>query len=535
MLHFSVVNLARLSDRLRLLASKEIFSRYGLGNFRRGHQIEQYVVAAGYRIERGPVCLALPPLHGEGQGSLRLGDETDAGLVQPYLRAGEASGMKGAPTASSGAAQVFPLSDAPNMITMVKYFTRDNWLYLFAVVSEASALLVNFLLFAVIQHRFGVEQLSLYMIIRRSISMVLTAVLLGVPLSLVRHIGAITDRQQIARYIWMGLLVPVTCVFCLLAIGLIFPPVVSRLLLGSSNYAQFSVPMLLLVLATAMGTIVVAVSKGFHRIPLASMLYILFFTASPLVSFLTTTTLTGFLLMNSVLIIVATLVTSAYLLGFQGPQRPPLEEGKTFFSFGIKGAISEFLMMFMLWMPPFIISSYDALKISGYFSLMMSLVLVAGSPMAPIGSAMMPKAARAIHTGNRQDLRAMFRKIGWLLVVCALPICGAILLAYGTIADYLLRDVSPMGPGATMVMLTSSVPISAYYGFRNVIDVGYSPTRNTLNIAAGLVAFFLCFTIIMAFNPLAVRIAVVAGFTTAVWVLGILTTFFAYRLSMRSS
>jgi 2-polyprenyl-3-methyl-5-hydroxy-6-metoxy-1,4-benzoquinol methylase len=66
---FSTVNLSRLSNRLRLLAGKELFARYGPGSFHMGHQreftlseIEHYIISAGYRIDKGPFYFAQPDL-----------------------------------------------------------------------------------------------------------------------------------------------------------------------------------------------------------------------------------------------------------------------------------------------------------------------------------------------------------------------------------------------------------------------------------------------------------------------------------------
>lgn len=65
----STPNLARLSNRFRLLAGKELFARYGTENFTMGHQreytlseIEHYLLSAGYEIEDGPFYFAQPDL-----------------------------------------------------------------------------------------------------------------------------------------------------------------------------------------------------------------------------------------------------------------------------------------------------------------------------------------------------------------------------------------------------------------------------------------------------------------------------------------
>ena len=415
------------------------------------------------------------------------------------------------------------------------HFIKEYWLYIFAVAAETSTLFVNFLLFALIQHRFGVEQLSLYMIIRRAISMILPVVMLGIPLSLIKHIGAISDHRQITRYIWPGILLPMLIASCFLIIGATNPGLLSRLLLGNKDYAGYMMPSLFLVLSTAVVLTLIAVSKGLHKISLASALYIIFFSLAPLGAYFLSKSLSGFLMIYGLLIFVSGIALLLYVILSLEGSAPVFTGHVTFITFGLKGAASEFLMMFILWLPPFIIASSDAIKISGYFSLMMSLILVAGSPLAPIGSATMPKVARALHMKNIDDVNKLFKKIFKLLFMISVPAFMAILLMYGTIANYLLHDSPPMGNKATMVMLTSSMPISAYFGLRNMVDVGYSPMRNMLNIFIGLIVFLICFFVILAVNPLAIRIAVVVGFTVAIWILGGLTTYYSYQVSRHCS
>ncbi|MEK6744523.1 MAG: hypothetical protein AABZ15_12995 [Nitrospirota bacterium] len=423
-----------------------------------------------------------------------------------------------------------------NYYLKVMNLVKEYWIYIFAVASEASALLVNFSLFALIQHHYGPEQLSLYMIIRRTISMFLPAVMLGVQISLIKHIGAITDQRKIISYIWFGITLPLTLALAMLMTGAAAPDLLSRIFLGNQKYSAYMVPLLFLVLSTALAQAVVAISKGLHRIFLASLIYVIFFSLGPLCAYFLSSSLSGFLSVYAFMLLTGGIAILLHFMTSFENKAPVLKGHVEFITFGIKGAGSDFLMMFLLWLPPYIMASTNAITMSGYFSLIMSLVLVSASPLSPIGSAMMPKVARALQTNSGAELRTLFTKLAKLFLLIAIPAFLASLMLFGTVAKYLLHDGLALGNRAAAMMLTTSVPVSAYFGLRNVLDVGYSPLRNFYNIFIALAVFLSCFFSLLFFiSPVLIRIANVVAFTAAMWTLGVLTVYYSYVLYRRTA
>ncbi len=403
--------------------------------------------------------------------------------------------------------------------------------YLFAVMGEGIGILIGFLMFALIQHRYGVEQLSIYMIMRRTISMLLPAVMAGVPLSLIRHLSVQEDPRRIQQTVALGLLIPACLASILMVLAELSPGFLARSLLGGEIYAEYVPPLLFAVASMALALIVSSISKGLHRITLATSLNILFFSVVPLAAYLASNSLGDFFVNYALALSICGIVLLAYLVSPVKVCRPFLKFDVGFVTFGIKGALSESLMMFLLWLPPFIIASSDAIRISGYFSLMMSLVLVTSSPIAPIASVVMPQFSRHLHLGHVKDLRILFFRTLALLGAVSVPLFLASLLIYEYLAEYLLHGAAPLGQKATAVLLTASIPASVFYGFRNMVDVAFTPMRNLLNICIALMVFGLVFFGITSGYPLQTRVAVVTGFTAAMWTLGGFTLWYAHRAS----
>lgn len=414
---------------------------------------------------------------------------------------------------------------------LVNFNLKSALPYLFAVIGEGTGILVNFLMFALIQHRYGVEQLSIYMIMRRTISMILPAVMAGVPLSLIRHLSVQEDPRRIQQMVALGLLIPACLTSVLLVLAELSPGFLARSLLGGEMYAEYVSPLLFAAASMAFALIVSSISKGLHRITLATSLNILFFSVVPLTAYLASNSLSGFFVNYALGLSISGILLLAYLVSPIQTCPPFLQLDLGFVTFGIKGALSEFLMMFLLWLPPFIIATGDAIKISGYFSLMMSLVLVTSSPIAPIASIVMPKFSRHLHLGQVKDLRILFFRTLALLGAISVPLFLASLMTYEYLAEYLLHGVAPLGQKATAVLLTASIPAAVFYGFRNMVDVAFTPTRNLLNICIALAVFGLVFFGITSIYPLHTRVAVVTGFTAAMWTLGGFTLWYAHRAS----
>lgn len=408
---------------------------------------------------------------------------------------------------------------------------KGTFPYLFAVIAEGAGILIGFLMFALIQHRYGVEQLSIYMIMRRTISMLLPIVMVGVPLSLVRHLSVQEDPRRIQQTVVLGVLIPACLASILMVLVELFPGFLARSLLGGEIYAEYMPPLLFAVAAMALVQIVLAISKGLHRINLATSLSILFFSVVPLVAYLASNSLTDFFVNYAVVLFIGGVFLLVYLVWPVQLHRSLLKFDASFVTFGFKGALSESLMMFLLWLPPFIMASSDAISVSGYFSLMMSLVLVTSSPIAPIASVIMPKFSRHLHLGQVNDLRILFLRTLIFLGAVSVPLFIASLLMSDYLAEYLLHGAAPLGQKATAVLLTASVPASVFYGFRNMVDVAFTPTRNLLNICIALAVFGLIFFGIITVDSLQTRVAVVTGFTAAMWTLGGLTLWYAHRAS----
>lgn len=399
--------------------------------------------------------------------------------------------------------------------------------YAYAVLGEGVGIFINLLLFVLVQQKYGVAQLAIYMLIRRTISMILPAVMFGTPLSLIRYLSIQENPIEKRKLVTLGILVPSLAASLLMLLAVAIPNKVSVLLLGGKEYSEYVLPMFTFVLFLALSLVIISVFKGLHKLNEATSTSIYFVSVLPLLSIFISDSLTNFFYAFSLLSLFSVAILLLYYR-INIFRKPDLFYSHDFVFFGAKGAACEFVFMFMLWLPPFIIASSDEIEKSGYFSLMISLVLVASSPIPPVASVLMPAFSKYYDNNDKKMYGLLIKKI-YFLAAISIPLYLLSVFVYPYIANYLMPGSSPLGPRATNVLLTAILPVSTYYTFRNMIDVIFTPKRNLYNLTISSMVFLLIYAGIMIYSPIYTRIAVVVGFVVGLWVLGTLTVIYIYR------
>lgn len=402
--------------------------------------------------------------------------------------------------------------------------------FAYAMLGEGLVILANFAMFALIKHRYGSDDLSIYMLIRRAVSMAVPLVLLGLSLSLIKHVGETQDAKLVRQYALAGAAAPLGIGVVLSVLAAWFPSQIAHLLLGSGEFAVYVAPFSLLTLSTATVVIALSFSKGLHRISLATTIQIGAFCVVPFLAYVFTGALVEFLFMTAAFWGgIGVVIWMRLMRPFRGFARVSLPRAR-FFTFGLKAASSEFSMMFAFWLPPVLMVASESVQISGYFSLMMTLLIVAASPLAPVGSAMMPKVARVYREGDIEGMRVAMKRLLKIGVWVSIPAWLISSHVYDLVADYLLSGAAPMGRVATQTLLTSILPLTVFYAFRNVVDVGYSPSSNLGSIIVALTVMLGCILFVTTGLGLTMRVGVVSGFTLAMWSIGAVTAFKVLRL-----
>jgi hypothetical protein len=131
--------------------------------------------------------------------------------------------------------------------------------------------------------------------------------------------------------------------------------------------------------------------------------------------------------------------------------------------------------------------------------------LLFASPLAQIAMVLTPKISLII---EKKDFHFMRKSIFFIFassfsIGIVFAIAGPII--YEIIAPLLIGDVYIVGGKTYLIGFAAIIPLSVFYGLRNIIDVVWSPARNILIIASGIFIFLIANNIIQnttAYNSL---------------------------------
>lgn len=384
--------------------------------------------------------------------------------------------------------------------------------YGYAAASEGIVALANFGLLFLLGSRYSGEMVAVYLLVRRVMAVIIPAISLGMPLALVRNLVLYRHGGRL-----IGLALGVQWLGLALLVGLALwnSEHFTTIALGASGYGSYALPMLAAVAGVAATTVAVATLRGRVFIASATTVLIVALGAIPLAAAVLTDSIQSFLVaVGGGQFLLASVAIGQDLFRSWRPE--PVNAPKVM-AFAVKATLSEFTMMVLLWLPPTAISRSESMSISGYFSLMLSLVMVLSSPIAPIAASVMPKIAKAAGTGDMAQLRRIVTIVLGVAVAGGLAMVVAGSLAYDFIAHAVLGEAQPLGARASLTMLSAIIPFTVVYALRNTIDVMWSPFRNALIIVGGIAVFLATQQGVHLFSEATTRVGVVLGFALAAW------------------
>jgi O-antigen/teichoic acid export membrane protein len=330
---------------------------------------------------------------------------------------------------------------------------------------------------------------------------IVPAVSLGLPFSLVRYLTVC--KKGGGRLILFAAGVIICCLSLFSILVLSNKNVFSLVALGNAEFSVYTFPIIIAVLGVCFALVSVRLLQGKNKIVLATTWLIFAIGIIPLITAMSTSELISFFLFLGFVQLGISFIIIAFFIR-HGCKKEPISI-KQFLSFGIKSAVCEFVMMILLWLPPATISRGESIVISGYFSLMLSMSLLLASPLAQIAMVLTPKISCVV---EKQDF-GFLRKAIYLLFISSFTV-GIILafagpIIYEILVPLLIGDASAFGSKTYLICFASIIPLSVFYSMRNIIDVVWSPARNVLIIAFGIIVFLIANCIIQnitAYNSL---------------------------------
>ncbi|UCD84902.1 MAG: hypothetical protein JSU92_01560 [Deltaproteobacteria bacterium] len=399
--------------------------------------------------------------------------------------------------------------------------------YLITFGTEFFNLLCGIVVYKLAADFLGKEGFSEYALSRRTVSLIQTAILMGLGVGIPRYIAYAHTTQNSKNqdiYFLGGLYI---ILFILLVFTLLLNLLTDRfsfLIFGSSDYAYLIFPVSLMLVGLVLHSSCYSYYRGKLLMFEANLLQMINSGLVPLFSFFISKNITGILLLTGVLwIVISAIFLTSITRGLTRDYSNIVPCSKELLSYGLQRVPGDFGLAALLTLPAIFTTHIAGVKEAGYVAFGMSLLNLVGSAFAPIGLILLPKASQLIASRDFNQLKYYISKL--LKITLSLTLVGVIffeILADKIIDLYLGQGFSDLILIARIIMI-ASIAYTVYISMRSIIDAYYVRAMNTKNILLSLLLFILFSSAAVLFPVGYVYITIC--FTIAIFTLGSLTMF----------
>jgi O-antigen/teichoic acid export membrane protein len=340
---------------------------------------------------------------------------------------------------------------------------------------------------------WGSTGFATYALVRRVVGFTLPVITVGVEVGLPRFIALGGSRRSLAAEYLVAALI--LCAATLTLVGLIvyfWKGTVAALLFGSREYTDWLSPLMWLLSGYSLYIVIFAYWRGTMRIGRAALLYVLAFAIAPVCAVLLSQSgaLSALSRLGGAAALVALAFFPAHAVGMPSA-RKPYAAIVELLQYGAPRVIGSFALLVLFAMPALSAAHADLLALSGLLAFAVTVVGSLGSMVGPIGTILLPTAARYAGKGRLDLLRPQYLSCVWLVsVVGCLATIGVV-----AGADIILRFFVPRELlGYVTAFQLSALGILPYMYFclaRHVIDAHSTLPHNAVSAVLALASFVL--------------------------------------------
>jgi O-antigen/teichoic acid export membrane protein len=395
--------------------------------------------------------------------------------------------------------------------------------YILTFITEITILGSGLLVYRLAADILGKECFSEYALVRRTISFLLPALILGMGVAIPRYIGySYSNFKKANTYFIAGfaILLFVILIFSLL-INL-FQKNVAFLFFGDSKYYYLIFPINIMLIGLIFHSLCYGYFSGNLSMFIANFLQLINMGIVPLLVFFLKNNLKEIILLNGLIIILVSFIFLLSIVKNIVFERNEIYTNiKELMAYGIQRVPGDFGLSGLFSLPATFASHISGITIAGYVAFGTSLLNMIGSLFAPLGLIVLPKTSQLVANNDFKTLKYYILKI--LKVTFILTILGVaffeifadkiILIYLGTLNSDLLI--------IARINISASIGYTIYVAMRSIIDAYYIKAINTKNIFISLI-FFLT----VSFGTILVKkgyIYLVINLVVSIILLGILT------------
>jgi O-antigen/teichoic acid export membrane protein len=395
--------------------------------------------------------------------------------------------------------------------------------YILTFITEFTILGSNLFAYRLAANILGKEGFSEYALVRRTISFLLPALILGMGVAIPRYIGySYSNFKKANTYFIAGFIILFFVILTFSLLINLFQKNVAFLFFGDSKYYYLILPINVMLIGLIFHFLCYGYFRGNLSMIKANFLQLINMGIVPLLVFFLKNNLKEIILLNGLIIILVSFIFLTSIVKNITFERNEIYTNiKELMAYGIQRVPGDFGLSGLSSLPATFTSHISGITIAGYVAFGTSLLSMVGSVFAPLGLILLPKASQLVANNDFKTLKYYILKI--LKVTFFLTILGVVffeIFADKIIALYLGNFPSDLVI-ITRLIIIASLGYTIYVAMRSIIEAYYVKAINTRNIFISLM-FFLT----VSFGTILVKksyILLLANLVLSIILLGILT------------
>lgn len=364
-----------------------------------------------------------------------------------------------------------------------------------------------------------------YALVRRTVSWLVPAMLLGVGVGIARF-GAYAQAKGAARngeYLTAGAALVLVFATCVLSAIVVAGDEVAHLIFGGAARSSVVTPLAALAFGQIVHSLNYAFLRGQQAMVSANALQFAIVSAVPLSAMwwfpdsIESAILAmgaGTALLSLAVLVVLVRRSSS---SFDGTLRAMRE----LVQYGLPRVPGDIFLMLLLALPATVAAHQVGFLYGGYVAFGLSLLGLAGSALAPISIVQLPQASRMFGEGRHGDVAQHLKVLLSVVTVCTLGgiLAGEVLLPV-VVRVFLGEGILDAVPPARIILI-AALPYAIFLASRSVIDAYHVGAVNSRNVLAGFLTYCVLQVALVVFLP-SKEFSLLA-FLCGMTVLGILT------------
>jgi O-antigen/teichoic acid export membrane protein len=369
--------------------------------------------------------------------------------------------------------------------------------FIVSYISEAIVLCSSVFIFKIIANYFGDVAFSEFALTRRSVSLLLPALMMGLSVGIPRYMAialAKGSERDSNNYLFSGAFLLFFSLLFFGSIVLFFKSTVALLIFGRDGYVHYIYPIIIVLSGSITFTFLYSYLRGKLKITTAGLCKAINLGFFPIVSCIFASSVAEQMMVQGLAMLCFSLITLGFILAkIKIKFDQIILCTRKLFKYGIQRVPGDFCIGGIHSIPAIATAHFVSVEHAGFIAFGITILNILSAAFSPVGLILLPKSSELFAKKEYATLKVYVK----VLVIISIATGGIFLLIIEAFT-YPILNTFVSNPSYDMVisiriMMLAALALPLYVSLRSVLDAFYVKALNTINIykSAAFMAIFL--------------------------------------------